>query len=286
MDSFSNLIAFNSSGTEDVTIDIPVEEGGGNGSSSYWITFVYLLGTGIDTRITLTLLAHSVKLLPIPLSSPIPITRHAHGIRTQNIAAPPTIFRMATYWILLLDLHRQNLQTSLQQEKEQDSGEASSFTRQRFLNRLQVALIMATTETAPPLPLERILPWIVSASSKAIGIANFFLELTLRFFSPLAITLYIFAPVTVLVGILQDVFLRWPYTAALYLLDAFYPIYVLVGVACIVGLFIGGVGRLVTILLVDLVTSKMHQASDMSSDVIESEVKKGKKRQVKVEDDD
>ncbi|KAF8064445.1 hypothetical protein FPV67DRAFT_1672146 [Lyophyllum atratum] len=120
---------------------------------------------------------------------------------------------------------------------------------------------MATTDgTPPPPPLERILPYVVSIFSAGLSfasaLARFFtvlLSSSLSFFSPLPIILYLLAPILVFFDIVTDVFLRWPYQIALYALDAFYPIYVFCGVACIVGVLVGVTGRVVALFLVDLV---------------------------------
>ncbi|RDB17527.1 hypothetical protein Hypma_001260 [Hypsizygus marmoreus] len=115
---------------------------------------------------------------------------------------------------------------------------------------------------ATPPALERVLPYIISGTSAAISavsaISHFtgFLisKATSSFlaFSPLPIIFYFLAPAFVFFEIATDVFLRFPYQVALYLLDAFYPIYVFCGVACITGALVGVTGRLVAGLLVDL----------------------------------
>ncbi|KAF5376654.1 hypothetical protein D9615_007815 [Tricholomella constricta] len=121
---------------------------------------------------------------------------------------------------------------------------------------------MSSPEAAPAPPLERALPYVVSGVSAAFSFfsaltrfASFAFSLVSRsisFFSPLPIILYLFAPVIVLFDIMTDVFVRWPRHIALYLLDAFYPLYVFCGVVCIVGAILGLTGRLVARFLVDM----------------------------------
>ncbi|KAF8920827.1 hypothetical protein CPB85DRAFT_513591 [Mucidula mucida] len=57
---------------------------------------------------------------------------------------------------------------------------------------------------------------------------------------------YILAPFVVLAQVSLDFLVFTPYRVIVYFLDLVYPIYVLVGVACIVGLMVGGLGRLAT----------------------------------------
>ncbi|KAH0580119.1 hypothetical protein H2248_002925 [Termitomyces sp. 'cryptogamus'] len=152
---------------------------------------------------------------------------------------------------------------------------------------------MATTATSAPPPLERIIPYVISGISVAVSIASsvasfakFCISLVTRsisFFSPLPIILYLFAPLIVFLDIVSDIFIRWPRSIVLYLLDAFYPVYVFCGVACIVGVLVGSTGRLVTQVLVDIVAEKEDQEPDAE---VEAEVRKHRiKKRPKVEDD-
>jgi hypothetical protein len=71
--------------------------------------------------------------------------------------------------------------------------------------------------------------------------------------SPLPIILYLVSPAIVFVEVVLDMLVSTPYRISLYLLDAFYPVYVFCGVACIVGAFLGIGGRVVAGILVGVV---------------------------------
>lgn len=151
---------------------------------------------------------------------------------------------------------------------------------------------MATTvpnlPTNTPPALERILPYVVSGASAAISalsaafqIGAFLVSKTANsflYFSPLPIILYFLAPALVFFDILADVFLRVPYQLSLYILDAFYPIYVFCGVACITGAVIGIMGRLASKLLVDMVQGRYFAPPEVK--MIESEKKRGKRAKI------
>ena len=66
------------------------------------------------------------------------------------------------------------------------------------------------------------------------------------------ILLYLFAPLIVFCQLVATIFLFAPYKSILYLLDAFYPLYVLAGVACITGGLLGIGGRGLSLLMVHL----------------------------------
>lgn len=61
--------------------------------------------------------------------------------------------------------------------------------------------------------------------------------------APISIILYVFAPFIVLFQIILGLVIFTPYRALLYLADAVYPIYVLCGIACILGVLLGVSGR-------------------------------------------
>ena len=83
--------------------------------------------------------------------------------------------------------------------------------------------------------------------------------------SPLPIILYFLAPAIVFAEVVLDMLVSTPYHISLYLLDAFYPVYVLCGVACIVGALLGIGGRITTTMLVDVAVGpnerRTHQPS-------------------------
>ncbi|KAJ7662698.1 hypothetical protein DFH06DRAFT_1190647 [Mycena polygramma] len=81
--------------------------------------------------------------------------------------------------------------------------------------------------------------------SAALSFAVRILTHPIVFLSPFSVLLYILAPAIVFIQLLLEVFAYSPYRAILYLSDAFYPAYVLLGVACITGALLGFGGRLV-----------------------------------------
>ena len=64
---------------------------------------------------------------------------------------------------------------------------------------------------------------------------------------------YVFAPLIVFVQVSLDFLVFTPYKITAYLLDLVYPIYVVVGAACIAGVLLGGLGRIATFRLTDAV---------------------------------
>jgi hypothetical protein len=83
--------------------------------------------------------------------------------------------------------------------------------------------------------------------------------------SPLPIILYLLSPAIVFAEVVLDMLVATSYHISLYLLDAFYPVYVLCGVACIVGALLGIGGRMTTTMLVDMAVGpnerRTHQPS-------------------------
>ncbi|KAF8884366.1 hypothetical protein BD779DRAFT_1674180 [Infundibulicybe gibba] len=71
-------------------------------------------------------------------------------------------------------------------------------------------------------------------------------------YMPLAIILYIASPAIVFLDISYTLFLSTPARIAVYLFDAFYPLYVFCGVACITGSLLGLAGKLLSSALVEL----------------------------------
>jgi len=139
---------------------------------------------------------------------------------------------------------------------------------------------MATADARIAPPLERVLPYVVSGVSAAVSIASTFARFVIflfsiasriiGFLSPLPIILYLLAPVFVFVDVIADTFIRWPYAIALYVSDAFYPIYVFFGVACIIGLLIGGAARLLSTFLVNIL---VVEEPPMSTLIVEEKSK-------------
>lgn len=153
----------------------------------------------------------------------------------------------------------------------------------------------AGTTNAPPTGLQQAIPYVLSAGSallSGISVASrFFASLlsttahSILIFSPIPILLYIFAPVIVFSELVVDVFVRLPYQLAAYLLDAFYPVYVFCGVACIIGALFGLFGRLLAGFLVDIAVNGYLVQEQEQEQVPEVAVTKRQKRtRVKVED--
>lgn len=114
--------------------------------------------------------------------------------------------------------------------------------------------------TALPPPIVQVLPYISQAASflltaTTITFQTLFSLITqvsshLSIISPLPIISYLLAPIIVFFQILVDLLVFTPYSITIYALDAFYPIYVFCGVACIAGATIGVIARGIAMLLV------------------------------------
>lgn len=63
---------------------------------------------------------------------------------------------------------------------------------------------------------------------------------------PISLLLAFLAPFTIFAQLFVETTLLWPMRTILWLGDTVYPLYVLVGVACITGILLGGLGRLLT----------------------------------------
>jgi hypothetical protein len=121
-------------------------------------------------------------------------------------------------------------------------------------------------------PISQLFSYITTAFSeswfKYFSSSISFFRLLL--FWPVPILLYVFAPVVVFSGLFVTTFFFVPYKSILYLLDAFYPLYVLAGVACITGGVLGIAGRELSRLLVYLLQVRTTEVT----------TRKGKGKQV------
>ena len=101
-------------------------------------------------------------------------------------------------------------------------------------------------------PITQLIPYITTAFTWF----KYFLSSLSSFrpflFWPLPILLYILAPVIVFSEVVATIIFYGPYKITLYLLDALYPLYVLIGVACITGGVLGFAGRQLCRFLVHL----------------------------------
>ncbi|KAF9270809.1 hypothetical protein L218DRAFT_58669 [Marasmius fiardii PR-910] len=85
--------------------------------------------------------------------------------------------------------------------------------------------------------------------------------------APISIILYVLAPFIVFVQIILGLVVFTPYSAFVYLTDAIYPLYVFCGIACIVGVLMGVLGKLLamwaTVAFMEL-TEKNETAQESS----------------------
>jgi hypothetical protein len=99
--------------------------------------------------------------------------------------------------------------------------------------------------TAPP--ISSILPLLsstfftgFSAISYISGILRTISHLLLvPFLAIISVVLYLLSPIIISLQILFDTFVGIPYRAAAYVLQALYPVYAFIGVACLAGIVIG-----------------------------------------------
>ncbi|KAK0202792.1 hypothetical protein DFS33DRAFT_1342825 [Desarmillaria ectypa] len=98
----------------------------------------------------------------------------------------------------------------------------------------------------PLLPLfSQYLSFLSGATAASIRAAQWALsKASYPLFSPVLI--YAFAPLIVFTQTTLDIVVFTPARTILFLLEFVYPLFILVGVACITGLLVGGVGRLLT----------------------------------------
>ncbi|KAJ6607176.1 hypothetical protein B0H10DRAFT_2073028 [Mycena sp. CBHHK59/15] len=126
------------------------------------------------------------------------------------------------------------------------------------------SVLQAVGQPTNPPALARALPYIQSGSlallslsltltRAAFGVLTFIAKIIAHpivFLSPLPALLYILAPLIVFVNLFLDVAVYTPYRVITYLSDAFYPLYVFLGVACIAGALVGLGGRFLVLGLV------------------------------------
>ncbi|KAF9528781.1 hypothetical protein CPB83DRAFT_298313 [Crepidotus variabilis] len=122
-----------------------------------------------------------------------------------------------------------------------------SRVSQRSMNTAAATLLTprANTSSVSSVPIAQLVPYITTTLGALGTILTFSLSLfrPLLVLWPLPILLYIFAPVTFFLDLATTLFIRLPYWSLAYILDAVYPLYVLLGVACITGGLIGIGGR-------------------------------------------
>jgi hypothetical protein len=113
--------------------------------------------------------------------------------------------------------------------------------------------LTASTAAGDTPPITQILPILSQSVSYIISTGIFisntlisvvsFLSYPILALSPLPLVLYAISPVVVLSQIILDALVFTPYRLATIFLGIIYPIYVLVGVACLTGAMLGISGR-------------------------------------------
>lgn len=127
------------------------------------------------------------------------------------------------------------------------------------ISPIPTVALTATTAAGDTPPITQILP-ILSQSVSYVLSAGVFISTTLvsvfsvlsypiLALSPLPLVLYAISPAVVLGQIILDALVFTPYRLATIFLGVIYPIYVLVGVACLTGAMLGIGGRGVVALL-------------------------------------
>ena len=108
-------------------------------------------------------------------------------------------------------------------------------------------------------PISQLISYISTAFSWFKYFLSSISSFQLLLFWPVPILLYLFAPVIVFSELVVAIFFVAPYKSVLYLLDAFYPLYVLTGVACITGGVLGIAGRSLSRLMVYLLQDRSEE---------------------------
>ncbi|KAF9478477.1 hypothetical protein BDN70DRAFT_879913 [Pholiota conissans] len=146
-------------------------------------------------------------------------------------------------------------------------------------------------------PIAQATPYIIAVFSFLKLAFSFILNLfsPLLHLSPLPILQYLLAPLFVFLDIATTIFIRTPYRTAAYLLEALFPLYVLVGVACITGVLLGACARVTSRVLVASLVPEESASSDtpvVKTEKTEQDVKKmdsqtrtkrGRANEVKIE---
>lgn len=130
---------------------------------------------------------------------------------------------------------------------------------------------MATSSSNELPPLQQALPHLASAVqtffSIAFSISKRLLSISQKLaypataLAPLSWSafLYIIAPATTLVQVLLELFILLPVRSAAYFLDLIYPAYVFIGVAVIVGSFLGWIAKFIAQQTMDVVEDSLEE---------------------------
>ncbi|KAA1474516.1 hypothetical protein DENSPDRAFT_841114 [Dentipellis sp. KUC8613] len=161
--------------------------------------------------------------------------------------------------------------------------------------------VSPTVQATPP-PILQLLPLLSRTFSASVSASSYIARnvssVLSLFLTPLTLVLpavlYVLAPFIVTSQILLDAFVIIPYRATIYILQAIYPLYVFVGVACICGALLGFGARqtvkgIVWVILGDRsaqtleakVPQQQHTPSRVGTQRRSS--MKGKRRSVKIE---
>jgi len=142
--------------------------------------------------------------------------------------------------------------------------------------------VQPNTEVDVGSPLLKLIPYTYAAFSFVGILLSFSLSLIRLVLSPLPILLYIIAPITTFIDVSTTIFIRLPYVTFLYLADALYPLYVLVGVACITGCIFGYGGRLLVRTVVNAIVGPPVPQSKIV-EMLKKDMKTRGRTQVKFE---
>ncbi|KDR78114.1 hypothetical protein GALMADRAFT_266647 [Galerina marginata CBS 339.88] len=134
-------------------------------------------------------------------------------------------------------------------------------------------------------PLAQLVPYLKVASSGFHYLFDLITSLIrpLLLLSPLPILLYVFAPLIVFADILTSIFIRSPYRAIVYLLDALFPLYVFCGVACITGAILGLTARILCRIIVNSVQAEEEPLNAIQEEMLDVKGKGKKVERVKLE---
>lgn len=148
------------------------------------------------------------------------------------------------------------------------------------------ALTAETTQsTTSVAPLQQILPYLYSLPSLLVYLLSLVSSVIKLLFKPFVILSpypivlirYLVAPLLTAGDVLLDTCVRFPYAVLLYVLDALYPVYVLCGVACILGLVVGLCGR---VIVSGLLALTLRETSNTKEDHDIGEITKPEKKPI------
>ncbi|KAL1692139.1 hypothetical protein GGG16DRAFT_112459 [Schizophyllum commune] len=136
----------------------------------------------------------------------------------------------------------------------------------------------------PPLDLSKALPYLLATYRWSLRTTLAVSHLAYRLSKSAALlahssvfshvvsaTLYLCAPLIVFASVVLQAFVIAPYNTITWILDLVYPVYVLVGVACIVGGIVGGIARLAAQFAVEQCVPEEVQGAQQSPRSVEKQ---------------